>query len=54
MSDDEVTFEHQPDLLQKFDLADMDIPDLSVMPATKNNENLLIPAEEDFPDREIR
>jgi hypothetical protein len=40
--------------LQKFDLEDMDIPDLSVMPATKNIENLVIPAEEDFPEREIR
>ena len=53
MSDDDKTFEHQPDYLQRFDLTDMDIPDISHMPAAKNKEQLYIPADEDWEEREI-
>jgi hypothetical protein len=53
MSDVEKTFEHQPDNLQRFDLTDMDIPDISHMPAAKNKEQLCIPADEDWEEREI-
>jgi hypothetical protein len=53
MSDDEKTFEHQPDNLQRFDLTDMDIPDISHMPAAENKEQLYIPADEDWEEREI-
>ena len=53
MSDDGKTFQHQPDYLQRFDLTDMDIPDISHMPAAKNKEQLYIPADEDWEERDM-
>jgi hypothetical protein len=53
MSDDEKTFEHQPDYLQRFDLTGMDIHDISHMPAATNKEHFYIPADEDWEEREI-
>jgi len=50
----EETWEHQPAWAQKFDLEELDIPDLSQITKAKNEESLLIPADEDNEGREVK